>query len=50
LSTVTGALKATANIGVIGLERLGNPTIAQRTHHGLLEERWVPLPLNPSYV
>jgi outer membrane autotransporter protein len=27
LSTVTGTLKATANIGVIGLERLGNPTI-----------------------
>ncbi len=27
LSTVSGALKATATAGVIGLERLGNPTI-----------------------
>jgi outer membrane autotransporter protein len=27
LSTVTGALKASATVGVIGLERLGNPTI-----------------------
>jgi outer membrane autotransporter protein len=27
LSTISGAFKGTANIGVIGLERLGNPTI-----------------------